>query len=99
MLSASAVDAMLQLCGFQSGTLHNRIEEAKNAHRITPDMAQWAHEVRLDANEQRHADYAGSLPSTEDAQRILDFAVALAEILFVLPARVQRGLKPKGSKS
>lgn len=93
MLAASAVDAMLKLKGYTDGTLYTRIEKATKDHLITADMGQWAHEVRLDANDQRHADQVASLPTVEEASRAIDFATALAELLFVLPARVQRGLK------
>jgi len=93
MLAASAVDAMLKTKGFQEGSLHARIEQAAAEHIITADMAKWAHDVRLDANDQRHADNAASLPSSDDATRVIDFASALGEILYVLPNRVQRGLR------
>jgi hypothetical protein len=92
MLAASAVDAMLKAKGYADGNLYGRIEKAANDHVITADMAKWAHEVRLDANDQRHADQAASLPTADDASRTIDFAAALAELLFVLPARVQRGI-------
>jgi len=92
MLAASAVDSMLKLKGYKDGSLYARIEKAAEDHSITQDMATWAHEVRLDANDQRHADEAANLPSPEDAKRVIDFATALAEILFVLPSRVQRGI-------
>ena len=91
MLSASAVDEMLKLKSYTSGSLYARIEQAVKDHVITADMAAWAHDVRLDANDQRHADQLALLPTESDASRVLDFALALAEILFVLPARVQRG--------
>jgi hypothetical protein len=91
MLAASAVDAMLKEKGLKDGSLYNRIEQAAANHLITPGMAEWAHEVRLDANDQRHADENAPLPTSDDAQRIVEFASALAEFLFVLPARVQRG--------
>lgn len=55
-------------------------------------MAAWAHEVRLDANDQRHADDESPLPEIEDVKRVIEFARALATFLFVLPARVQRGI-------
>jgi hypothetical protein len=61
-------------------------------------MAAWAHGVRLDANDQRHADDDSAHASTEDAARAIDFALALGEYLFVLPDRVRRGhdvAKPK----
>ena len=93
MLAASAVDAMLKHKGYKDGSLYQRIEDAAADHIITEDMATWAHQVRLDANDQRHADESAQFPTTEEAQRSLDFAMALAEILFVLPARVTRGLQ------
>jgi len=94
MLAASAVDSMLKLKGYSEGSLYSRIEKAAANHIITNDMAKWAHEVRLDANDQRHADEAAALPTHEDAMRVIEFAAALAEIMFVLPSRVQRGLHP-----
>lgn len=93
MLAASAVDSMLKEKGFEKGSLYSRISEAEENGIITGDMAKWAHEVRLDANDQRHADNSAALPTEEEASRTLDFAMALGEILFVLPNRVQRGLK------
>ena len=92
MLSASAVDAMLKAKEYTDGSLYTRIKKAADEHLLTPEMAKWADEVRLDANDQRHADEDASLPSTEDARRAIDFAKALAEFLFVLPARVKRGI-------
>lgn len=91
MLAASAVDAMLKAKGKISGALNTRINEAAAEHMITPEMAEWGHEVRLDANDQRHADEDAPLPTTDDAKRTIEFAKALAHFLFVLPARVKRG--------
>ncbi|UKE73705.1 DUF4145 domain-containing protein [Xanthomonas graminis] len=93
MLCASAVDAMLKAKGLENGSLYARIEEASTSGLITTEMATWAHEVRLDANDQRHADQAATLPSEQDAKRVLEFAFSLAEFLFVLPARVMRGIQ------
>lgn len=93
MLAASAVDSMLKARGLTEGSLYARIERAAAEHLITPEMSQWAHAIRLDANDQRHADESTALPSEGDAKRCLDFASALGEILFVLPARVARGLR------
>jgi len=91
MLTASAVDAMLKHRGYTEGSLYSRIEKAADQHLITQDMAEWAHEVRLDANDQRHADLTAPLPTEQDAKRSIDFAMTLAQILFVLPARAKRG--------
>jgi hypothetical protein len=99
VLSASAVDAMLKAKGYRDGSLYARIDKAAADHLITNDMAAWAHDVRLDANDERHADDSAPLPEMADAQRCLDFAVALATFLFVLPDRVQRGRQEAAQKS
>jgi hypothetical protein len=91
MTSASAVDLMLKHLNYKSGSLYARIDAAVNDHRITEDMAAWAHDVRLDVNDERHADENAPEPTSSDAERCLEFAHTLAEILFVLPARVRRG--------
>lgn len=92
MLAASSVDAMLKVKNLKDGSLYSRIDKAAADHLITADMAIWAHEVRLGANDQRHADDNATLPSEADAKRAVDFAIALAQLMFVLPARVQRGI-------
>jgi hypothetical protein len=92
MLAASSVDSMLKAKGYQEGSLYNRIEKAAADHLITREMAKWAHEVRLEANDQRHADENAPLPTFEESRRVIEFAEALAQFLFVLPARVQSGL-------
>jgi len=93
MTSASAVDAMLKARGYTDGKLFSRIKKAEDDGVLTKDMAQWAHDVRLDANDERHADLDASMLTKDDATRCLEFADALADLLFVLPARVKRGLK------
>ena len=93
MLTASAVDAMLKEKGYTEGNLYPRINKAVEDHLITKEMAQWAHEVRLDANDQRHADASASLPTESDARKCIAFASALAQFIFVLPAQVKRGLE------
>ncbi len=96
MLAACAVDAMLKAKGLTEGSLYHRIDQAAAAHIITEDMSKWAHQVRLDANDQRHADEGAALPTAEDAQRVVDFARALGDFMFVLPSRVTRGLTESG---
>ncbi len=95
MLTASAVDAMLKEKGLIKGNLNGRINDAAAQHLITPEMAAWAHEIRLDANDQRHADETADLPDEEAATKVIEFATALAQFLFVLPARVARGRAKK----
>jgi hypothetical protein len=91
-LSASAVDAMLKEKGLKEGRLYERIHDAVKQRLISDDMAQWAHQVGLDPNDPRYVDERAAMPSIEDAQRCLSFALTLADILFVLPSRVTQGI-------
>lgn len=93
MLAAGAVDAMLKEKGYKDGTLYKRIEAAARDHLITDGMKEWAHKVRLGANEQRHSDEDATFPSVEEARHLIEFATALGQFLFVLPAMVQRGVE------
>ena len=68
------------------------MQKAAEDHVITKDMSKWAHDVRLDANDQRHADEAAQLPTDADAKKCIDFAKSLGEFMFVLPSRVERGI-------
>lgn len=93
MLAASAVDAMLKGKGLKEGSLYKRIDKAAIDHLITKEMATWAHDVRLEANDQRHADEESPIPDTVAAKHAVDFAIALGQFMYVLPARVKRGLE------
>ena len=89
---AYTIAGMLKEKGYVEGSLYFRIDKAATDHLITSAMAKWAHRVRLDANDQRHADMTATLPTQEDAKRSIQFTKALAEFLFVLPAQVEAGL-------
>ncbi|RYJ44541.1 DUF4145 domain-containing protein [Flavobacterium beibuense] len=96
MVAASSIDAMLKEKGYIDGSLYARIDKAASEHLITKDMAEWAHHVRLESNKERHADYEAELPTPSDAQKVIDFTLALAEFLFVLPSKIEHGLKDAG---
>ncbi len=98
MLCASSVDAMLKQKGLKEGSLNKRINDAKAAGLITDEMALWAHDVRLDANNERHADEDAALPTEEDAKKCIDFTKALGLFMYVLPSMVERGRKDAQSR-
>jgi hypothetical protein len=99
MLTASSVDAMLKSKGYVDGSLYSRIDKAAVDHLITEGMAEWAHQVRLDANDERHADHDAPLPTEADARRSIAFVEALAQFLFILPAMIRAGLKTSDSEA
>ena len=92
-MAGSAVDAMLKARGLETGNLYTRIDEALASNLLTKGMADWAHEVRLGSNRPRHADKERPHVSPEEAKQSVEFADALGNFLFVLTARVNRGLK------
>lgn len=93
MLAASAVDAMLKAVGLADGSLYQRIEKATEEHILTESMAKWAHKVRLDANDVRHADEEREQFTKADAEQVLEFADAISQFMFVIPHKVQLGLE------
>ncbi len=93
VMAASAVDAMLKEKGYTEGTLYTRIDKAVENHLLTEDMGRWAHSVRLEANRPRHADEEDPHVTDDEAKQAVEFTRALAEFLFVIPARVQKGLE------
>lgn len=91
MLAGSAVDALLKAKGFEDGSVYARIEKAAREGVLTDAMSEWAHAVRLAANNPRHADLNEPHASPEEAKATIEFVKALGQFLFVLPARVERG--------
>lgn len=70
--------------------LEKRIDKLAAAHRITPDMQQWAHKIRLEGNEAVHELDAPTKGQATDLQL---FTEMLLLYLYTLPAKVQRQLQ------
>jgi hypothetical protein len=98
VMAGSAVDAMLKELGYREGSVYKRIDEALADHKLTDGMAKWAHSVRLGANRPRHADENDPHVSAEEARQSVDFAEALGQFLFVLTARIERGIAAAESR-
>lgn len=93
VMAGSAVDAMLKHCGLTEGSLYSRIDQALEKNILTKGMADWAHSVRLGSNRPRHADKENPHVSPEEAKQSVEFAEALGSFLFVLTAKIDRGIK------
>ena len=91
MLLGSTVDAILKDKGFSQGSVYSRIDLAKAAHLLTEDMAEWAHSVRLGSNRPRHADADDAHVTNEEAAQALEYVQTLAQLLYVLPKRIDLG--------
>jgi hypothetical protein len=93
VMAGAAVDAMLKKKGLTEGSLYSRIDKALKDNLLTQGMADWAHSVRLGSNRPRHADEHEPHVVPEQAKQSVEFAEALGNFLFVLTARIERGLK------
>jgi hypothetical protein len=91
-MAGSAVDGMLKANSLVDGTLYARIDEALKRNLLTQGMADWAHEVRLGSNRPRHADKDKPNVSPAEAKQSVEFAEALGNFLFVLNAKIKRGI-------
>jgi Domain of unknown function (DUF4145) len=92
VMAGSAVDAMLKNQGYTRGSLYSRIDQAVSDHILTQGMADWAHSVRLGSNRPRHADENEPHVSEDEAKQSVEFAEALGNFLFVLAAKIERGI-------
>ena len=92
LMAASAVDAMLKEIGYSEGSLYSRIDKAVEDHVLTSGIGDWAHHVRLEANNVRHADQARPHLSADEARQCVEFADAMAQFLFVLAGKVSSGI-------
>ena len=97
VMAGSCVDAMLKDKGYKDGSLYVRIDKALADNVLTQSMADWAHSVRLGSNRPRHADADQPHVSATEAQQSVDFAEALGQFLYVLTARIQRGIEAAGA--
>ena len=93
VMAGSAVDAMLKEKGYTKGSLYERIDKALTDNILTQGMADWAHEVRLGSNRPRHSDVERPHVSPEEALQSVEFAEALGNFLYVLTARIARGME------
>ena len=72
------------------GKLYQRIQKAAQNHKLTPELALWADQVRVEGNEASH----GEQPFTErDAQSLFDFTRLVLVYLFSLPGMLAEAQK------
>lgn len=93
VMAGSAVDAMLKHHNYTEGSLYHRIDKALEDNLLTKGMADWAHAVRLGSNRPRHADAERPHVTGDEARQSVEFAEALGNFLFVLTAKIDRGIE------
>ncbi len=70
-----------------SGTLHSRIQKATEQHALTPDLAEWSHEIRNEGNKAVHDE---GPYQEEEARRLEAFTDMVFQYLFSLPGMLKQ---------
>lgn len=99
VMAGSAVDGMLKAKDYLDGSLYARIDKALEDNLLTKGMADWAHSVRLGSNRPRHSDADKPHVSPDEAKQSVEFAEALGNFLFVLTAKIDRGIQQAAATS
>ena len=71
----------------KTGTLYDRIESAKRASKLTPEMAKWAHQIRKLGNSATHDEEPWT---KEEAQEMKVFTELVFQYLFTLPGMMEK---------
>ena len=77
------------------GSLYERIGRAAQRHDLTPELAEWAHKIRLDGNEAAHDEVPFM---DEDAKRLQVFTELVFRYLFTLPGMMQEARGAESSE-
>lgn len=67
--------------------LEKRIDKLAGENRITKEIQEWAHELRLDGNEALHGDDDATEEMTEQMHHLAHFILVY---LYTLPAQIQQ---------
>ena len=84
----AALEAALRgkLPDSKARTLFDLIKEAEEQKKVTPDLAKWAHQIRLGGRDAVHKDPA----SKDDAKELHDFTELVLLYLHTLPEMLER---------
>lgn len=91
-----ALEVAVKGLGGKGRNLHDRIQSLASDPGITPAMLDWAHTVRLDANDGVHDDE----PVTKEiAEELRDFAEDFLVYVFEMPKRVEARRAARAAKA
>ncbi|TQV80341.1 DUF4145 domain-containing protein [Denitrobaculum tricleocarpae] len=83
-----------RMLGKSKDRLVKKIDKAAENSLVTPDLAEWAHGIRLEGNEALHDDYEYS---ALEAEEVRDFAQMMLTYIFTMPETVKAmRAKPEG---
>ncbi len=98
LMARSALQFVVREKGASNGNLKEQIDDLGTKGVLHPLMQEWAHEVRLLANDSAHPDASVPLPVTpQDARDIINFLDFLMHYLYDLPHQISEYRQRKNS--
>lgn len=89
LLARTAVQAIAKDKGIHTANLYSDIEQMANAHVITDQLKEEAHEIRFLGNDMAHGDL-GTAVDPDDAADILGFLDSLLDYVYQQPMAIQK---------
>ncbi len=89
VMARSALQFVVRESGASGPNLKSQIDDLVAKRALHSLMGEWAHELRLLANESAHPNLAPAPPSPEDTRDILSFLDFLLYCLYDLPFEIQ----------
>lgn len=86
VMGRAAVQRAVRTLGGQGRDLFHEIDDLYEKHKVTEELRDWAHEVRLAAKDAAHPDEMGDV-ATAEATESLDWMDAFLEFAIALPER------------
>jgi len=86
-----ALQLAVRELGAKGDRLLDEIDSLADSHRITPELKEWAHQIRLIGNDGAHADKEGLKTVTEeDAEAVSLFTSEFFHYVYEMPAEVAK---------
>jgi hypothetical protein len=89
LMARSAVQLVARKAGAKGSNLKQEIDDLAAKSLILPIMQEWAHEVRVLANEGTHPQPATAGTSEKDAKDVVEFLSFLMQVMYNLPRQIK----------
>jgi hypothetical protein len=96
LMARSAIQLVARKAGGKGSNLKQEIDDLAAKSLILPIMQEWAHEVRVLANEGTHPQPQTVGTSEKDAKDVVEYLSFLMQVMYNLPLQIKeyRGRKP-----
>jgi hypothetical protein len=95
LMARSAVQLVARKNGAKGKNLKEEIDDLAAKSLILPVMQEWAHEVRVLANEGTHPQPGSTGTNEKDAKDIVEFLTFLMSVVYTVPKQIEEYRKRK----